>query len=77
MHMLFTFFSAKTGQNVQKATHSYACGQVHQNVCSRTGEFTFLPTFASHLHQVRVTPEHSRRPCARIRKQSISENTVE
>lgn len=39
-------------------------------------QFKFLPTF-SHLHGVWETPEQSRKPCGRIRKSSISENTVE
>lgn len=39
-------------------------------------QFKFLPTF-SHLHGVWETPEQSRKPCGRIRKSSISENTAE
>lgn len=69
MHMVFAFFPLQNlGQNGYKTTHGCARGQVDENVCTWIGEFTFLPTFASHLHQVRVTPEQSRRPCARIRK---------
>lgn len=54
----------------------------HVHMCTRTftlvlDQFTFLPPFFSHLHRVRVTPEQNSRPCGRIRKWSISENTVE
>lgn len=54
----------------------------HVRMCTSTfthalDQFTFLPTFFSHLHGVRVTPEQGGKPCGRIRKWSISENTVE
>lgn len=67
------YIYSKIGQNVHSGSHSAHVSQAHFH----TDQFTFLPTFSSHLHGVRVTPEQGRKPCGRIRKWSISENTVE
>lgn len=66
-------------QNRSKCSPCYT--QIHIYMFTSTfahvlDQFKFLPTF-SHLHGVWETPEQSRKPCGRIRKWSISENTAE
>ena len=56
-------------QNRSKCAHVCACAR--ETFTHVLDQFTFLPTFFSHLHGVRVTPERGRKPCGRIRKWSI------